>query len=248
MHPLSVLLCAGLVLAPPAAAQEEPESIVFAAYYRCDQSREARTDTIYDEVIAPLWQKQVDAGLLTTFGWARHWAGGEWRRLSYIIGTDLDAMVEAREAYIAEVLSDHADEARAFNSICPSHDDYIWYRVAGSQPPEELAQERPAVGLTSYMICDDEAAADELIQTAFAPIMNKHVEDGDISSWAWLEHNVGGVYRRALVLDAAGYKEILNYWNKLFEDIGAEHPELLRKYGEACVSHADYIWDLSANQ
>jgi hypothetical protein len=239
---------AGLVLASPATAQDDAESIAFAAYYRCDQSREARTDTIYEEVIAPLWQKQVDAGRINTFGWARHWAGGDWRRLSYIVGTDLEAMVDAREAYIEEVLNDHAEAAREFNSICPSHDDYIWYTVASSQPPEQLAQERPAVALSSYLICDDEAAADELVETAFAPIMNRHVEAGDISSWMWLEHFVGGVYRRALVLDAASYKDILNYWNKLFEDIEAEHPELLRKYGEACVSHTDYIWDLSANQ
>ncbi len=248
VHPLCMLMCAGLVLAPPATAQDDPESIAFATYYRCDQSREARTDTIYEEVIAPLWQKQVDAGRVTSFGWARHWAGGDWRRLNYIIGTDLEAMVDAREAYIEEVLNDYADEAREFNSICPSHDDYIWYSVVGSEPQNQLAQERAAVGLTSYMICEDETVADELVQTAFAPIMNRHVEAGDISSWSWVEHNIGGVYRRALVLDAASYKAILNYWNKLFEEIEAEHPQLLRQFGVACNSHADYIWDLSANQ
>ncbi len=200
-------------------------------------------------MIAPIWQKHVDAGRLTAYGWGRHWAGGDWRRVSYVVGTDQNAVLDARAAYIEEVMSDHADAAREFNSICPSHDDYIWYQVATSQAPQQLGLERANVGLTSYMVCDSrEAEADEIIQTAFAPIMNRHVQAGDIASWSWLEHFVGGKYRRALVLDASDYKSMLAYWNKLWEDLEAEHPELLREFGSICHSHTDYIWDLSANQ
>lgn len=244
---LVVLGCAALVLAPAAWAQDETP-IVFASYYRCDQARESRADTIYQEIAAPIWQKHVDAGHITTHGWARHWAGGAWRRLGYIVGTDLEAVIDARNAYIEEVVSSHPEAVEEFNTICSSHDDYIWYSVATSQAPEELAQERPAVGLTSYMLCDSrEGEADEILQTAFAPILNRHVADGVISSWTWLEHSVGGWYRRALVLDAADHKSMLNYWNQLWEDIEAEQPELLREFASICDSHADYIWDLSTN-
>jgi hypothetical protein len=245
---LLALVFATLVMASAARAQDT-QAIVFGAYFRCNQAREARTDTIYREVMAPIWQKHVDAGHLTAYGWARHWVGGAWRRLAYIVGTDLDALIDARAAYIAEVQSDHADAGREFNAICSSHDDYIWYRVAGSQVPRELAQERPGAGLTSYMRCDSrEAEADEIITTAIAPILNRHVESGDISSWSWLEHSVGGWYRRALVLDAADYKAVLNYWNKLWEEVEAEQPELLREFGSICDTHADYVWDLSDSQ
>ncbi len=244
---LGALLLAGLVLAPAATAQES-RTIAFAAYFRCDQSQEARADTIFRQVIAPIWQKHVTAGRLTTFGWGRHWAGGDWRRIGYMVGTDLNAIIDARAAYIEEVRRDHAAAVREFNRICPSHDDYIWYQVASSQAPQQLAQNRPAVGMTSYMVCDSrEGEADEIIQTAFAPILNRHVQAGDINSWSWLEHNVGGKYRRALVLDAANYKAMLGYWNKLWEDIEAKQPELLREFSSICHSHTDYIWDLSPN-
>ena len=99
------------------------------------------------------------------------------------------------------------------------------------------------------MRCDSrEAEADEIVKTAIAPILNRHVESGDISSWSWLEHSVGGWYRRALVLDAADYKAILNYWNKLWPEVEAEHPELLREFGSICDTHSDYVWDLSTSQ
>jgi hypothetical protein len=202
VHHLGVLLLAGLVLAPAAAAQE-PMGIVFGAYYSCDQSREAQADTVYLETAAAAWQKQVDAGLLTTAGWSRHWAGGEWRRLGYVVGTDLDAMIQAREAYIEEMTSEHPREVAEFNAICPSHDDYIWFVNVASTAPEELVRERPAAGLTSYMECDSrEAQADAIVETAFAAILNGHVAAGQIDSWSWLEHFIGGKYRRALVMDA----------------------------------------------
>jgi len=59
---------------------------------------------------------------------------------------------------------------------------------------------------------------------------------------------VGGWYRRALVLDGADYKSMLKYWDKLWEDIEAEKPELVREFGAICDSHADHVWDLSLNQ
>jgi hypothetical protein len=242
------LALAALVMAPAAFAQDE-QATVFAAYYRCNQAQEARTDTIWQEVIAPIWQRHQDAGRITAYGWARHWAGGAWRRIAYTVGSDLETLVDVRSEFIQEVQQNHQAEMREFNSICSSHDDYIWNSVAASEPPLEVAQDRPGAGLSSYMLCDSrEGQADEIFQTAFAPIMNRHVQAGDVNSWLWLQHSVGGWYRRALVLDAVDYKAILNYWNKLWEDIEAEQPELLREFAAICNTHADYVWDLSLNQ
>jgi len=158
---------------------------VFATYFRCDQSREARTDTIFTQVMRPLLQKQVAAGRITTFGWARHWVGGAWRRLNYMVGTDRDAMIDAQAAYLEDVQANHAAAAREFNAICSSHGDYIWMSVATSNPAGQLAQDRPAAGLSSYMVCDShEAEADEIIKTAFAPILNRQVAEGQVNSWS----------------------------------------------------------------
>ncbi len=187
--------------------------------------------------------------MITTTGWLRHWADGEWRRLGYVVGTDMDAVVQARQAYIEEIVREHPEAVAEFNAICPSHDDYVWFSATSSQAPEELARDRPTAALTSYMICDSrEAEADEIVQTAFAPILNGHVAAGHIDSWSWLEHFIGGKYRRALVMDAADYNAILDFWSTLWDSIEAEQPELLRTFGAICHSHSDYIWDLSANQ
>jgi hypothetical protein len=199
--------------------------------------------------MTPLMQKQVDAGRISGFGWARHWAGGAWRRLNYMVGTDRDAIIDARAEYIQDLQDDHADEAREFNSICGSHDDYIWTSLVGSEPLSESIQDRPAAGFSSYMSCDSrEAEADEIMENVFAPILNSHVAAGHVNSWSWLQHSVGGWYRRALVMDGPDYKSILKYWDMMWEDLDAKQPELLREFSNICDSHADYVWDLSANQ
>jgi hypothetical protein len=134
----------------------------------------------------------------------------------------MEAMTQARQAYIEEMMSEQPEAVEEFNEICPSHDDYIWFVNVASSAPEDLAHDRPAAGLTSYMVCD--------------------------SSWSWLEHFIGGKYRRALVLDAADCDAILDYWSTLWDSIEAEQPELLRTFSAICHSHTDYVWDLSLNQ
>lgn len=245
---LLVLAGAALFLAPAAQAQDDTQ-YVFAAYHRCDMTRETRADTLYMQVMKPLMQRQVDAGRISGFGWARHWVGGDWRRLNYMVGTDRDAVIDARAEYIEDVQEEARAAAREFNTICASHDDYIWTSVAGSEPLSESIQDRPSAGLSSYQVCDSrEAQADEIMENVFAPILNSHVAAGHVNSWSWLSHSVGGKYRRALVFDGADYKSILKYWDMLWEDLDAKQPELLREFGAICDSHTDYVWDLSMNQ
>ena len=189
----------------------------------------------------------MKAGRLLAYGWSRHWLGGDWRRLEYIIGKDTDAMVDAREAYIDELTKQHAAATEEFGTICPSHDDYIWTTGATSQAPENVGRNRPAVGATTYFQCDShEGEADAIVKAAFAPVLNQHVKDGKIASWTWLKHVAGGKYRRALVMDGASHKALLNYWKDLNAALDKAQPKLSERFSAICSSHSDYIWDLSS--
>lgn len=250
MKPSTLLAAVSLMLlGSTVLPAQETTTYVFGAYYTCNQAQEARTDTIYREVIAPLMQKHVDAGHYNAIGWSKHWAGGEWRRLRYMVGTDMDDILAAREAYIEEVTSQHADAVEEFNEICPSHDDYIWTVTAQSTTSDEVGQNRPDAGMSSYMVCDSrEALADEIFEAALAPVLNRHMEEGVINSWAWLSHLVGGKYRKVLVYDGTDYGTVLNYWNQFWGDVDEESPELLAVFSEICDSHTDYVWDLTDSQ
>jgi hypothetical protein len=238
---ISVWTGAALLVGGLAQAQD---AYIFATYYRCTEAKEKRADELFTQTAAPLLEKQVKAGRLTTFGWSRHWFGGAWRRLEYAVGSNLDQMIDARNEYIKDFTQNPA-AAEEFGTICSSHDDYLWRRVASSMAPSALAKDRPPVAMTTYFQCEsNEEEADEIVKAAYAPVLNQHVKEGKIASWSWLEHLMGGSVRRALVVDGASHKAMLGYWATLAKTLEASAPEPSKKFGSICHSHSDYVWDL----
>ena len=243
---ISVCAAAALLTTALVSAQDVPTT-VFATYYRCNEAKEARADAIYKETVAPILEKQIKAGRLSSYGWSRHWMGGEWRRLEYMIGKDVNLMVEARDAYIDELTKQHAAATEEFSAICSSHDDYVWAMGATSQAPDNFGRNRPSVGASTYFQCDSrEDEADAIMKTAFAPVMNQQVKDGKIATWTWLKHVLGGKYRRALIVDGASHQALLSFWTGLSPALDAAQPQMSRRFTEICSSHTDYIWDISS--
>ncbi len=248
MKPQHIIAAAlGMMLCPYAAAgQEEAPPVAFATYYYCDQSREEAADVIFEEVLGPIFDEHVSAGHLSAWGWMGHQAGGKWRRLGYIVAADTDVLLDTRDQIIDELLTEHGDAAQELTAVCPSHDDYIWSSVAGSQPVGELAEDRPDADLSTYYVCDvtRQARADTLVTEVFAPIFDRHVGEGEFTSWLWLSHIVGGKYRRLLGFDGADHKTILNTLGTVIGEMQEEHPDEAREFGEICNSHQDYMWNI----
>lgn len=244
---LYIFLVAACLTATAAAAQD-PTTYVLSAYYRCYQAKETRADEIFNTVVKPIWESQVEAGRIAAVGWARHWFGGEWRRLEYIVGSDIGAMVDARNAYIEALTNEHAEASEEFSAICPSHDDYIWTSSISSLSAEEQAASRPAFGASTYFECQDrEAESDEIARAAFAPILNQFVNDGKINSWRWLQHVMGGKYRRALVADGADATGMINFWTAFGEALEEQNPQMSARFSSICPTHTDYIWEVSTD-
>jgi hypothetical protein len=247
---MACALMAVSALAAPVSRAEDAPTIVFGTYYYCSQAKADRADALYRDQVVPLLKAEVAAGRIASYGWGKHWEGGEWRRLEYMAGTNLDKLVDAREAVGKKLMAgDLAKSNDEFLTICPSHDDYIWASVTGSQGPGDVARVRSPVAMSTYFVCDSavEAEADAIVKTAFAPILNQHVKEGKIASWNWLEHRVGGKYRRLLVIDGPDHKSLLNYWGVLFPALEKTQPDLSRRFSGICGSHSDYIWDMTAN-
>jgi hypothetical protein len=244
---LSQVCAVGVVcLAASAAGAQDSGPFLAGTYYRCDMSKESRADEIYKEAVAPAVQKQIEAGTLIGSGYARHWMGGEWRRLEYIVASSIPGLVKARQAIIAEMTEGSgAALGKEFDSICPGHDDYIWTAVASSQDTAAVGRDRTKVAMSTYFVCGShEDEADAIVKTAFAPAMNAHVKEGKIASWNWVRHVAGGQYRRLLVIDGADHASLLGYWNVFAQALDEAQPELSRRFNEICPSHTDYVWDM----
>ena len=97
----------------------------------------------------------------------------------------------------------------------------------------------------TYFVCspDGESRADEIISSTFKPNYDAAVEHGDITSWTWLQHYVGGFWRRVLVITATDMDSLLDASGALGEVIEDQTPEAGRAFSGICASHEDYIWE-----
>lgn len=221
-------------------------SYVYATYFICSPEGESRADEIIDSSFKPHYDAAVEHGDIQSWSWLQHYVGGEWRRVLVIVAADINLLLDASGA-LGEIISDKTPEAgRAFSGICASHEDYIWETVAGLGA-SAISEKRGAAGFSVYMRCtlNGEERADELVGSVFAPIYNKHVGEGGLTSWNWLKHYVGGEWRRALILGATDHKTLM----KTREAIVAEFDDrkikrAVEQMNEICGTHQDYMWDI----
>ena len=75
------------------------------------------------------------------------------------------------------------------------------------------------------------------------PHYDAAVEAGEILSWSWLSHFVGGEWRRVLLLTSPDLESLLASAGALGEAILQSTPQSGRDFTEVCGKHTDYIWE-----
>jgi len=97
----------------------------------------------------------------------------------------------------------------------------------------------------TYFKCSPgaESLADEIIRSSYKPHYDQAVEQGRIVSWSWLQHYMGGQWRRVLVLVTNELEAALETSGALGEIISDTSPAAGRAFSEICDSHEDYLWE-----
>ena len=243
----AVALQAGLCLlaAHVAIAQDKPaERFTYVTYHVCDMSQQERADQIFAQVQKPAYDAAVAAGTINGYGWLTHHTGGRWRRATYFGAGSVQALLDAQQAIGDSIDADPRNKKLGdeFAKICSAHDDYIWRTVAGNIGTVA----RGGAAFSVYYVCDQnrEAQADSLVKQVFAPVFDKLVADGKLKSWGWNEHIVGAQFRRLHTYIAADMKTLLEARTEIIAAF--ENEPLGETFTDICGSHADYMWEITA--
>ncbi len=242
---LAALLPGLLLIAGTATAQDDkaPERYTYATYHYCDTSTEGLADAFVKDKEAPVMDKLVDDGVFLGWGWLRHHTGGQWRRIRYFQTGSLndalagiDKMGEAFEAAFAD-----DDDDAGIGVSCKRHDDYVWQVKAGT-----VGVERGTAGLSVYFNCKiaDESRADEIVAEHFAPIYDKLIEEGKITSWGWQSHVIGGWFRRLFTMTGKDYGTLMDARGEALAAQYGEDNEAGAEFVNICNAHHDYLWDI----
>lgn len=244
----SGLLPFALLLSWGTAVAQDDDAIryVYTTYLICNSADLGVVDEIVKKVQAPAYDAAVKAGDITAWGWIAHHTGGKWRRGSYHVASSIEALLDASDSIGEAIDKDAPASGRIFAESCPSHEDYIWQSVPGTGG-NNTGGNRGAVGFSVYFKCDlsKEERADEIVAEHIGPIYQKQLEAGNLTSWGWLQHNVGGSWRRLLTATAADHKTMLKSRAATIEELTSGRNERYSKEFDAiCSSHHDYMWDI----
>lgn len=240
----TVFAVALMLCTSPLLAQEDSTTYLFAEYYSCDQTREAFADIMVEHVFGPVYQKHVDAGRLVGWGWLGHHAGSNWRRILFYSANDLNTLLETRNQIIEQFEDEMAVESSEFTRICPGHDDLIWASVAGPPTAVQL-QNFGSESYSTYYICDQsrQDRADEIVEELLAPEINKLMQAGEINTWGWYAHVIGGRFRRLMTHSGTSHAALIEAVNKYNQAAGEANEAMANEFTEICNSHVDYLWN-----
>ena len=220
------------------AADESKETYVYGSYFRCGAGMQA--DDAVNATFKGVYDAAVKDGTIGSWGWMAHQTGGDWMRIYYQTGPSIKALYAAADVLDKRTSGKDWDKAnKQFNQACGSHEDYIWRSVVGN-----VGTTRGDAGFSVYYVCDSsrEAQADALMKRVFAPAYDKMVADGKITSWGWLEHIIGGKYRRLATFTATDNAALLEARAAIGQSM--QDDPLAQAFTGICGSHSDYIWNV----
>jgi hypothetical protein len=106
-----------------------PGDASHSAYHMCDLTQQARADTLFTRYYAPIYDRAVAEGTPASWGWLAHRVGGKWRRLLNMSAPDAKSLLNAQETVLQRLNAEHPFAWQELQSICWTHDDYIWNTV-----------------------------------------------------------------------------------------------------------------------
>lgn len=227
-------------------AKEEEKSadrFIYATYFYCETSTQELADDLIKANTAPIYDAAVADGTISNWGWLAHHTGGKWRRIQYHGSDSIAGLLAAQETIGERMDAAGGDPTNSFGKICGAHDDYIWKSVAGSSQDTK----RGSVSLSVYHVCDisKEERGDEIVKTVFAPVYDKALAAGKITSWGWSSHIIGGKYRRLGTMTGANYADLLKARGEILNAIYGDGDNAeANEFTSICTSHSDYLWDI----
>ncbi len=104
----------------------------------------------------------------------------------------------------------------------------------------------PSFVYATYFECDvsKQERADDIVNSACAPVYDAAVEAGTLSSWGWMAHRTGGKWRRAVTFTGTDVKTLLATRGAMLAEIKNKDEAAGKEFSEICGSHQDYIWNV----
>jgi hypothetical protein len=118
---------------PVAEVAQDRSTAGMSIYWVCEEGRGDLIDLLAEQVFAPAWDAQVEAGLVNSWSWFAHYMGDKYRRLMVADAASNEDLMTARDNVIEWVGANESGLAGEFSNVCNGHVDYLW-NIESSYP------------------------------------------------------------------------------------------------------------------
>ncbi len=237
---ISICVLASTITFTALAQEDGPQGFTYVTYYVCDVASQNDMDEIVERYEKPVFDKWVEDGKMTGWGYYQHFTGGRWRRLQWHGAETLNDAVNNQAAIFQEIYADNDQAGARRSEACEAHDDYVWAdSMFGGG-----ATEPGMVSLSVYYVCDQsrQSEADEIVREEIAPMYEKLVEEGKLVGWGWSSHVLGGEVRRLGTAIGTSYSQVLDARGEVIAQL--QDNDETADFGVICPTHSDYLWDV----
>jgi hypothetical protein len=120
----------GLVSVAQESAAEPQSYTVYTEAYKCDWSRHAEADAIYERVLQPAVESALKDGVILGWAYMKRALGDEWSRVLTLRFENGRDIFEIRKELRSRVVTEEANELNDFFKVCGPHRENI-YRATG---------------------------------------------------------------------------------------------------------------------
>ena len=106
-------------------------------------------------------------------------------------------------------------------------------------------QTPPPFAMATYYRCDyaKQARADTLYKQVIVPLLDRQVKAGNLTSYGFYSHRIGGVFRRLESWTAPTLEKLIAAQDAYHADLQKTNPKGGAEFDAVCGSHDDYIWN-----
>lgn len=118
--------------------------------------------------------------------------------------------------------------------------------TAGLVATTAAAQQAPTpLTLATYYRCDyvRQTRADTLYRQVIGPALDRQIKAGNLTSYGFSSHRMGGAWRRLETWTAPNLEKLLAAQDAFWADMEKTNPKASAEFDAICGSHDDYVWN-----
>jgi hypothetical protein len=201
---------------------------------------------LVDSLMRPVMNALVDEGLVATWGYLNHAWGDEWNWAWFMYTKDHAAFLKAWSEVVKRVADADSTSWSQLTKPVKRHRDNL-YHLRHLKSRESVEGEDPArfVMLNHHIVeMSDLAAANALVDSTTAVVLDQMVDDGIIHYWGQANHSWGDEWNLNFYFSSDSHADFVSDWAEFVKRMSEQFPDTYNEWAKLSKAHKDNLYSI----